>query len=97
MNNTKKCEYLVACESGNMSLIEKVNEQVKGVPSDIKQEGLEIACSCGNKKVVEYILKNSCRGDIDKEPCIRIATKKGYANIVVSLITDSFKYNPHMQ
>jgi hypothetical protein len=96
MNNTKKWEYLVCCESGNMDLLKEVHVQVKTIPSDIKQEGLEIACSCGNNEIVQYILEKMDEGDLDKETCVRIATKKAHMNVVTSLLADSFKFNPHI-
>lgn len=96
MNSTKKWEYLVCCESGNMDLLKEVHGQIKNIPSDIKQEGLEIACSCGNNNIVKYILEYMDNNDLDKETCVRIATKKSHMNVVTSLLADSFKHNPHM-
>ena len=97
MNNTKKWEYLVCCESGNMDLLKEIDSAYpNGIPSDIKQEGLEIASTCGNTEIVKYILKNMDSGDLDKETCIRLATKKAHMQTVTALISDSFKHNKNM-
>lgn len=96
MNNTKKWEYWVCCESGNMDLLKEVHGQVKNIPTDIKQEGLEIACIEGNNNIVQYILDYLDVGDLNKEPCVRIATKKGHRRILKSLLMDSARQNPNL-
>lgn len=96
MNNTKKWEYWVCCESGNMNLLKEVHTQIKNIPKNIKQEGLEIACACGNKNIVEYILKNMDKCDLDKETCMRIATKNKHINIVTLLLAHSIDRNPNI-
>ena len=89
-------KFYNACQKNNLEKVKELSNQIDdinwGNPNDFNYTGLHIACSLGNKEIVEYLIShpkiNVNKEDHNGETPLYIACYYGYEEIVKILLKD---------